>query len=151
MNINFEPVNPDNRNEIEHLQLLPEQVDFIESVKDCLAEADKDKSWRPVGIYDNETLIGFAMYGYFDQPQPNGQVWLDRFLIDQRYQGKGYGAAAVNGLLEKLFGEYDTQKIYLSVYEENKAAIHLYEKSGFRFNGEVDTKGEKVMVCGKMK
>ena len=29
------------------------------------------------------------MYGYFTSPE-NG-LWLDRFLIDKKYQKKGYG------------------------------------------------------------
>ena len=39
--------------------------------------------------------------------------------------------------------------IYLSVYEENHVAISLYQSYGFKFNGELDTKGEKIMVLEK--
>lgn len=42
--------------------------------------------------------------------------------------------------------EYPNTDIYLSVYEENKTAVSLYKLFGFEFNGELDTKGEKVMV-----
>lgn len=88
--LHFEVVNNRNRKEAEDLSVFSEQSGFIESVSECLKEADELKLWRPVGIYDGSTLIGFAMYGYFPEPAP-GQLWLDRLLIDKKYQGKGTG------------------------------------------------------------
>lgn len=88
--LHFKSVNAENRREVEGLTVFSEQAGFIESVSECLREADELELWRPVGIYDSDTLIGFAMYGYFPEPAP-GQLWLDRLLIDKRYQGKGYG------------------------------------------------------------
>lgn len=144
MKLNFQPAGPANRGDLEALRPFPEQAGFIESVRDCLAEADDDTRWRPVGVYDDQTLVGFAMYGCFAEPE--GRVWLDRLLIDRAYQGGGYGGAAVVALLERLRREYGPQTIYLSVYGENRGAIRLYEKAGFSFNGELDAKGERVMV-----
>ena len=83
--LHFKSVNAENRREVEGLTVFSEQTGFIESVSECLREADELELWRPVGIYDSDTLIGFAMYGYFPEPAP-GQLWLDRLLIDKRYQ-----------------------------------------------------------------
>lgn len=146
MELHFEPITAVNRKQAEALDVLPEQNGYIESVKQCLAEADKRQSWRPVGIYDGDLLVGFAMYGFFWEYLPWGRVWLDRLLIDKKYQGRGYGRAAVLQLLERIRKEYKHKKVYLSVYTENTAAIHLYETLGFHFNGQLDTQGEKVMV-----
>ena len=146
MILHFKPVCPENRKKMEALQLYPEQSGFIESVAECLAEADEFSQWRPVGIYHDDILVGFSMYGYFSSPSPEGRLWLDRLLIDKHFQGMGYGKAAVLALLEKLRKEYDAKKVYLSVYENNKAAISLYAQAGFHFTGEYDTKGEKIMV-----
>lgn len=146
MELHFEPITSANRKQAEALDVLPEQNGYIESVKQCLTEADSRKSWRPVGIYDGGTLVGFAMYGFFWEYLPLGRVWLDRLLIDQKYQGRGYGKAAVLALLERIRQEYKHKKIYLSVYAENTAAIHLYKALGFQFNGQLDRLGEKVMV-----
>ena len=143
--LHFEAVNSRNRAEVEHLEVFAEQSGFIESVTQCLQEADQLELWRPVGIYDRSMLIGFAMYGYFPEPAP-GQVWLDRLLIDKKYQGKGYGKRVVLALLDRLRTEYSCDTIYLSVYETNSHAIHLYQQIGFHFNGEYDTNGEHVMV-----
>lgn len=145
MLLHFEPVCSGNRKEIEQLQVFPAQAGFIESVRECLREADEASQWKPVGIYDGKNLVGFAMYGYFQSPPP-ARLWLDRLLIDRAHQGKGYGKAAVLALLEKLRREYGRPQVYLSVYADNAAAIALYRQVGFCFNGEYDTKGEKMMV-----
>lgn len=146
MKLHFEPVCPENRKEKEALQTFPEQSGFIESVVECMAEADEVGQWRPVGIYDNDVLVGFAMYGYFSEPLPDGRLWLDRLLIDKRYQGQGYGKAAALALLEILRKEYGGRHVHLSVYDNNTVAIALYKQIGFCFTGEYDTKGEKMMV-----
>ena len=73
-------------------------------------------------------------------------IWLDRLLIDARFQGRGYGRAALEALLERLSREYPEQDVYLSVIEGNDVATRLYEQYGFRFIGEKDIHGEDVMV-----
>ena len=145
MCLHFETVTAKNRGAVERLALLPEQAGFIESPAECLREADASDFWRPVGIYDGTELVGFAMYGYLPF-LGEGQLWFDRLLIDKAFQGRGYAKAAIAALLERLRQEYPCRRVYLSVYGDNAAAIHLYRPAGFSFNGDYDTKGERVMV-----
>ena len=145
MCLHFETVTAKNRGAVERLALLPEQAGFIESPAECLREADASDFWRPVGIYDGTELVGFAMYGYLPF-FGEGQLWFDRLLIDKAFQGRGYAKAAIAALLERLRQEYPCRRVYLSVYGDNAAAIHLYRQAGFSFNGDYDTKGERVMV-----
>lgn len=83
------------------------------------------------------------MYGKLEY---ENRVWLDRFMIDYRFQNKGYGRASLDYLINSLIKEYNCNEIYLSIYEENSHAIKLYKSVGFNFNQEVDDNGEKVMV-----
>ena len=145
MCLHYETVTAKNRGAVERLALLPEQAGFIESPAECLREADASDFWRPVGIYDGTELVGFAMYGYLPF-LGEGQLWFDRLLIDKAFQGRGYAKAAIAALLERLRQEYPCRRVYLSVYGDNAAAIHLYRQAGFSFNGDYDTKGERVMV-----
>lgn len=147
MELHFEPIIPSNREQVLELKTAAGQEGYVESVAECLAEADKRSCWRPVGIYDGELLVGFAMYGFFWEYLPFGHVWLDRLMIDGRYQGQGYGKAALKGLLARLYKEYGRRKIYLSVIDGNNTAIDLYKSFGFRFNGRKDLHGERIMVC----
>lgn len=149
MSITLRPVTDQNRADVLALSVTPAQRRHIESCAECLREADSDARWRPVALYADGALVGFAMYGAF--PGWTGcdrarQVWLDRLLIDARHQGRGHGEAALALLLDTLAREYATDTIYLSVYEDNDRAIAMYERHGFQFNGELDTKGERVMV-----
>lgn len=143
------PASAKNRAELLQLTLLPSQTHFIESVEACLKEADTLSLWKPVGIYDDETLIGFAMYGLWKKEGTHGRVWLDRFLIDQNHQKKGYGKKALIALINHIFNSYDYDELYLSLYEDNTVALNLYKKLGFSFNREKDIHDELIMVLKK--
>ena len=146
MNLIVKEVDKNNYKEIINLKVSNEQKNYIETVEECLEEANIYPIWRPVGLYHEEKPVGFAMYGLFVDEGRNGRVWLDRFLISDENQGKGYGKAGVKLLISRLYEEYGYDEIFLSVYEDNENAIRLYKCLGFKFNGEVDINGEKVMV-----
>ncbi len=121
--------------EIIDLSVGESQVDFIETSSHCLTDAETSAyhiQWNFYGIYLDNTLIGFAMhgrqtFGIF----PYSQVWLDRFMIDKAYQGLGFGKKSLKLILQMLEQDYNTNTIYLSVHEQNKSSIALYEKMGF--------------------
>ena len=135
----------ENKQQALQLKVATTQQDYVETVEECLSEAREDTRYMPVGLYDNNTMVGFAMYGRFVEDNVE-RIWFDRYLIDEHYQGKGYGKYFMQQVLAFLTEKYHCQKIYLSVYDNNTFAIHLYEKMGFHFNGELDIHGEKVMV-----
>ena len=146
MDIIFKPVTAENKKDALSLHIAVSQKGFVETVKQCLDEAEQWSCWRPVGIYADGLLVGFAMYCKWEEEGIESRVWMDRLLIDERFQGRGIGKACLPILLDKITSEYGCEKIYLSVVEENQTAIHLYQEFGFRFNGETDIHGEKVMV-----
>ena len=146
MSISIHDVTKDNEEEILRLSVNESQTNFIETTKQCLEEAKECAYYKPVGLYADNELVGFAMYGCFPNEQENGRVWLDRFLIDANYQGMGYGTIMLEAMIQKLVQKFSCQKIYLSIYEDNHSALYLYKKFGFQFNGELDINDEKVMV-----
>ena len=148
MEIKILPVTEQTREEITALRILPEQSGYVETVEECLEEAANNARWSPVGIYADEKPAGFAMYGFFEKKYypPAGRLWLDRFLVDLHFQGKGIGKAAMEHMLGRLAAEYPQKDIYLSVIAGNDAAIHMYREFGFEFIGEKDIHGEDVMV-----
>jgi len=76
------------------------------------------------GIYNNDNLIGFT---YF-YPHRN-TIWIGRFMIDCKYQGKGYGNKSFLALIKYIKNKYSPIKIELST--SNPIAINLYKKHGF--------------------
>lgn len=146
MDIRIEPITGENRVQALALHVGPGQEGFVESVEECLLEASGHAAWRPVLIRHGDEAIGFAMYGFFDDYPPCGRLWMDRLLIGDAYQGKGYGHAAMDALLGRLEAEYGAQDVYLSVVPGNEGALRLYAAYGFVGNGEKDVHDENVMV-----
>ncbi len=146
MKLEFMPVDESIKEQVLSLHGAKGQEGYVESVAQCLKEAQARADWRPVGIFAQGTLVGFAMYGYFKEYPPQGRVWLDRFLICEQEQHKGYGKAAVQQLTQKLLKEYQVNEIYLSVVEGNEVAESLYTELGYHKNGELDEYGEHIMV-----
>lgn len=146
MDFQFKVIDDNTIQEASALRVDTSQKHFVESVEQSYLEAKQFCFWRPVAIVLENVMIGFAMYGLYEEAGKVPQLWLDRFFIDYRFQQKGYAKKAMLALLEVMKYEYGEQTIYLSVYEQNGVAIHLYEKLGFKFNGEMDINGELVMV-----
>lgn len=80
----LKPITGENRDIAEALTVLPHQAGYIETVRECLEEADQLDAWRPICIFDGDIPIGFAMYGRITEPAYT-RLWFDRFLIDRRY------------------------------------------------------------------
>lgn len=65
------------------------------------------------------TLIGTA------EIEPNEKM-LERFVIFEPYQNKGYGQQVLSDLIDA----YEIKKLW--VRSDNDKAIHIYEKAGFK-------------------
>ena len=137
-------VDKENFWEVTKLAVGNEQNTFIETNAQSIAESKYYDYWKPTCIYVDEVMIGFTMFGKIANER--GRVWLDRYMIDERYQGKGYGVKALKCIIKKLQEIYSCEEIYISIFEDNANALRMYKKEGFEFNGELDYGGEKVMV-----
>jgi diamine N-acetyltransferase len=49
--------------------------------------------YLPFAIYDGDTMIGFIMHAFEEHTAHS--YWINGFLVDSSYQGKGYGKAAL--------------------------------------------------------
>ncbi len=76
----------------------------------------------------------------------NRNAWIDRIMIDEKYQGLGYGKRAMLRLMEIVPKEYEVSTIYTSVFKDNKLAYELYLDLGFIATDERDTGGEIILV-----
>lgn len=54
----------------------------------------------------------------------------------KKAQGKGIAYAATGQILKKAFFEYGLHRVYLNVFSDNERAIHMYERCGFKYEGE---------------
>lgn len=58
-----------------------------------------------------------------------------QIIIDPTYQGRGFGEKSTIMALDYAFNVLNLYKIYLVVDNENKKALHIYEKLGFELEG----------------
>lgn len=141
-NVYFKDIDTTSEPIVKGIKLKPGQEKFIETVAECLKEARTIQEWQPVAIYSDEEIIGFAMYGSFG---PNKDTWIDRIMIDEQYQGKGYGKIAMLKLIEIVSKEYGVNVIYLSIKEDNKKAYKLYKSIGFEYMKEKDQNNGELL------
>lgn len=138
-NIHFRNIDNTNEHVARAVKLKKGQEVFIETVDQCLEEANTREGWHPVAIYSDEDVIGFAMYGSFG---PNKHTWIDRIIIDEKYQGRGFGRIAMSKLIDIVPKEYGVDVIYLSIVDGNTVAYNLYKSIGFRYMNTQDENGE---------
>ena len=142
--IHLEKVTWDTVEDITKLHVNKEQKDFVapnvDSIMDAyFATTEENINVIPMGIYYGKKPVGFIMIAYdcpwavdyYDLPKKYYYIW--RFMIDKKYQGKGYGTEALKQMIEyiKTFPLGESDAIWLSYEEENQVARKLYLSFGF--------------------
>lgn len=112
------------------LHVTPEQEPYVASSTVLLARAYayRNARSRALLICQDETPVGMVMY--HDEPEMDAYIFSEMF-IDQRYQGQGYGAQAVQLVLDRFRRDGQYAKVVLCYIEGNEAARKLYTKFGF--------------------
>jgi len=108
-----------------------------------------------MGAFDGDVLIGVAGFAQAIKEKIKHKSYLWGVFVKQEYRGKSIANDMLGKLVHIAFQNTDVSQIQLTVACENKAAISLYEKLGFRKYGtEVDALrvGEKsydevLMTC----
>lgn len=90
-----------------------------------------------LSILDRETgqHIGNVRLGPMDHGAHTCQYSM--MIGDTDYHGKGIGTEVVALALKICFETLGMNKVFLDVIEENKAAIRIYEKNGFKTEGKL--------------
>lgn len=117
------------------------QKGFVADNKQSLVEAAYEDGLYTLGIYLEETMIGFILYDY-DETFPGWSM--SRFMIGKQLQGKGYGKQAAIAFFEYFKTKHNADKLYISVSLENILARKMYSSIGFAEIKEVEyTFGDK--------
>ena len=164
--VHIEKLNPVNTWDVVDLKLRKEQKDFVApnfaSIIEAYTSIGTECTAFPFAIYNDRKVVGFLMIGYneaamydyfndFKAPEVsrnNYSIW--RFMIDKRYQKRGYGRAAMKLALDFIrtrpCGE--AEYCFLSYEPENEVAAKLYHSLGFEENGETD--GDEIVAVLKL-
>jgi diamine N-acetyltransferase len=100
------------------------------------------------GIYAGDEPVGFVMLSdgaepTEDEPHP-WRYTLWRLLVDARHQGRGYGRAALDLVIDYLGTRPDATELITSAVPGEGSPLPFYERYGFVQTGEVD-EGEVVL------
>ena len=112
------------------LSVSKDQEQYVASTTTILARAYayREQRSRAFVIYDNETPVGMVLY--HDEDSLDAYIFSE-ILIDERFQGKGYGTAATKLVLDRMKEDGRYHKVVLCYIEGNDAAKKLYEQFGF--------------------
>ena len=159
--VRLEEINGKNVWEVLKLKVSEEQKAFvapndISIIEAYIAVSHHGKAF-PFGIYDGEVPVGFCMIGFGtddeweDAPavaRDSYNLW--RLMIDERYQGRGYGREAIRLALDfiRTWPCGKAEYCSLSYEPENTRAAELYHALGFEENGEMD--GDEIIAVLKL-
>ena len=89
------------------------QEGFVADNKQSLVEAAYEDGLYTLGIYHEETMVGFVLYDYDD----TFSGWsMSRFMIGKQFQGKGYGKQAAIAFLEYFKSKHNLCLFSISNY-----------------------------------
>lgn len=134
--IHLRKVTRENFWECLNLQVLESQKGLVATTTQSLAEAYINPNLFPLAVYDAAAcgyeqpevpIIGFTMYEIIA-----GVGFIMRLMIDEKYQGQGYGRAAMIEMIRRLKLCPDVEIIATSYQKENEIAARLYQSLGFR-------------------
>jgi len=145
------------------LEVHPEQEDYVANNAYSLAEAyEENKNHAetsegsiavPYAVYENDQMVGFAMYGYFfpdleeeeayDRENPIYYFW--RLLIDKNHQRRGIGREVVRQVMDiiKQKPQGEAAYCYVSYVPENIGSKTTFARYGFEEDGR-ELEGETV-------
>ncbi len=137
-------ITSENIDEVLALKVDESQRSFVSSNGDSLAQAYVySKTAYPFAVYEDDTIVGFIMMGYYEV---KSYYTLWKFMIDRRYQHKGYGRKALELGIKYLQDGFDVSEIYTGVVPGNTVAKKLYESVGFKDTGLIELGMEEMCL-----
>lgn len=142
MIVTLKQIDRDNWEEAINLSVKEEQKSFMASNLYSIAEVQFMNNFQTMGVYDSEEMIGFTMFGI---DPDDGNYWIYRLMIDEKFQGNGLGTEAVRKVIEfiKSINVTKIPCIMIGYNPGNKGAQATYKKAGF-VETEVAPWGEQL-------
>lgn len=144
--VELREITEENYEECLNLHIAESQKNFVSSNVYSMAQAwVYYETAYPLAIYADNTMVGFIMLGYY-KAKEHYTLW--KFMIDEKYQNKGYGKKALKLGIDYLVNHFQVKEVYTAYYETNLIARNLYASIGFCETGEIEDNqiGMKLIV-----
>lgn len=135
------------------LGVTEEQERNVDSSIYCLAKAyvkilNDEKPPMILAIYNNDEVIGYADIGFYELVEDSiltekfgdkSTYGLNRFMIDKKHQGKGFGKQAMVKVIDyiKTFPQGKADAIATSYWIVNEPVRKLFKSVGFVETGAI--------------
>jgi diamine N-acetyltransferase len=149
-NVVFREVDEQTLEAVLAVTLAPEQEPYVGSVSEALEEARELPEGKPWyrAVFDGETAVGFVMLSWNVPPNPPeiiGPWYLWKLIVDLRYQGRGYGRAIIEKIVEIVRAEgAETLLTSYALGPDNPGPF--YRHVGFSPTGDVNIDGEIIVA-----
>jgi diamine N-acetyltransferase len=149
VDVTLHEITDGNRDAVLALSVAPAQKRFVGAVQDALelaAEYPHANPWYRA-VYAGGQPVGFVMVSWDVEPQPPeiiGPWFLWKVIIDERYQGIGFGGEAVRQVAELVRAAGATE-LLTSYVPDDDGPAGFYRRLGFVPTGEVDDTGEPIV------
>ncbi len=137
-----------NWQDIIRLKVRDDQKNFVASNLYSIAQSkfgdEYEGHWDlfPFAIYDGNKPVGFLMYA-LNFEHPTHQAFIQRLMVDENFQGKGYGRFGMNWMLDLFRADERIKIVGISYEPHNEIARTLYADLGFEETGKI-VDGETV-------
>ena len=132
--ISLREITSDNVRAICDLSVAPDQEQFVAPNAVSMAEyAVTTKAWTRA-IYADDNPVGYVLLSDDDE-KPRYYLW--RFMIDQRYQGLGFGKRSMDLVIDYVRGRPGADGLYLSYVPAEGGPEDFYKNMGFVDTGRV--------------
>ncbi|BAZ40260.1 Spermine/spermidine acetyltransferase [Calothrix sp. NIES-4101] len=142
LEVTLREITKENWRDILRLKVAPHQEQFVASNAMSIAEAhfNPEVAWFRA-IYAGDVAVGFLM---LEDNVAQQEYFLWRFMIDEKYQGCGYGQKALELFFAHLKTRPGADAVETSCVPAEGGPCPFYEKMGFVYTGKEED-GELVM------
>lgn len=147
--VTLRPIDDDNRGDVLRLVVAGNQMRFVapNALSLYQEQVTNDETWLRAVVAD-EVPVGLCLAEIASEDELGlptaGQPFLWRFMIDDHYQGYGFGRRAIEQFVEAM-RERGARAVFVSAVPGTGSPLPFYERMGFRDTGQVSD-GEVVLM-----
>ncbi len=131
--IEFREICLKNLDEVIDLKVRPDQTDLVADNLYSIAQAGIDPSGDCRAAYLDDRPVGFLYTRILDEGR---LLYICRFMVDGREQGRGVGRRIMMKFLNAAFSSSEVELVDVAVSLESGSAEAFYKKCGFVPTGE---------------
>ena len=139
--VSLRPISEDNVNAIIKLDVAENQKDLVAPNSVSIAQAAHTTNRWERAIYADDEPVGYVLLSE-NRTKPRYYLW--RYMIDQRYQGMGFGRTAMEIVIDYVRTLPKATEMYVTYVPVEQGPRDFYAGLGFEDTG-VDHEGELEM------